>query len=46
MSMAMDFQNQHVTWNNDTPVQIDNEVPAESRDPVNATPAALARVMQ
>jgi hypothetical protein len=46
MSMAMDFQNQHVTWNNDTPVQIDNEVSAESRDPVNATPAALARVMQ
>ncbi len=46
MSMAMDFQNQHVTWNNDTPVQIDNDVPADMRDPVNATPAGLARVMK
>ena len=46
MSMAMDFQNQHVTWNNDSPVQIDNQVPAEHRDPINATPAGLARVMK
>jgi hypothetical protein len=46
MSMAVDFQNSHITWNNDTPVQIDNEVPAEARDPVNATPAGLARVMK
>lgn len=46
MSMAMDFQNSHVTWNNDTPVQIDNDVSAEQRDPVNATPAGLARVMK
>jgi hypothetical protein len=42
----MDFQNQHVTWNNDSPVQIDNDMPAEARDPVKATPGALARVMK
>jgi len=46
MSMAVDFQNSHITWNNDTHVQIDDEVPAEARDPVNATPAGLARVMK
>jgi hypothetical protein len=46
MSLAMDFQNSHVTWNNDTPVEIDNQVPADHRDPVNATPAGLARVMK
>ena len=46
MSMAMDFQNQHVTWNNDTIVQIDDQVPADVRDPSNSTPAALARVMK
>jgi len=42
----MDVQNQHMTWNNDSPVQIDNDVAAEDRDPVKATPAALARVMK
>jgi len=46
MSMAMDFQNNHVTWNNDTPVQIHSAVPAEMRDPINATPAGLARIMK
>ena len=46
MSMAMDFQNQHVTWNNDTIVQIDDQVPADVRDASNSTPAALARVMK
>ncbi len=46
MSMAMDFQNQHTTWNNDTAVQIDNDVPAEYRDPVNATPGGLERILK
>ena len=46
MSMAMDFQNQHTTWNNDTVVQIDNDIPGEDRDPINATPAGLARIMK
>ena len=46
MSTAMDFQNQHTTWNNDTAVQIDDEVPAQFRDPINATPAGLARIMK
>jgi Protein of unknown function (DUF1329) len=46
MSMAMDFQNQHVTWNNDSPVQIDDQVPPDIRDPANATPASLDRVMK
>jgi hypothetical protein len=43
--MAMDFQNQHTTWNNDDLVQIDNDVPAEYRDPINASPAGLMRIM-
>ena len=52
MSMAMDFQNEHTTWNWDTPVQIDDgsagpaAVPPEYRDPVMATPASLQRVMK
>jgi hypothetical protein len=46
MSLAMDFQNAHVTWNNDTPVQIDDDVPEGLRDLNNSTPAALDRVMK
>jgi hypothetical protein len=47
MSMAMDFQNTHVTANNDTPVQIDNDVPPEFRNAaVWASPAGLSTVMK
>ena len=44
MSMAMDFQTRR-TWNNDDLVQIDNDVPAEFRDPINSTPAGLVCIM-
>jgi len=44
--MARDFQNQHTTWNNDDLVQIDNDVPAEFRDPINAPPAGLVCIMK
>ncbi len=46
MSMAIDFQNSHVTWNNDIHVQIDNDAPASVRDMANSTPGSLDRVMQ
>jgi hypothetical protein len=46
MSMAVDFQNQHITWNNDTHVQINDQVPPEIRDMGNSTPGSLERVMK
>jgi hypothetical protein len=56
MSMAMDFQNKHVTANfqnkhvtanNDTPVQINEAVPAEYQDAATySTPGGLARIMK
>jgi hypothetical protein len=46
MSMAVDFQNSHITWNNDTHVQIDDQAPPEVRDMANSTPGSLERVMR
>jgi hypothetical protein len=46
MSMAVDFQNQHITWNNDTHVLIDDQAPADLRDMGNSAPGSLDHVMK
>jgi Protein of unknown function (DUF1329) len=47
MSMAMDFQNKHVTANNDTKVQVNEQVPAEYQDAATySTPGGLSRIMK